>query len=190
MQTLRILSLESKLYGQFSYIPNSPSGVISFFFFFSWGTFRKLVQRWSFLFYAFLELGRELQRPVDLRPGVGRSVEWLWREVVRLASAVLSFPWYCMASRGLLPVSQKCTGQSKSWPDALACTAGCLGPLGIQSHHTRQLRTAVNILTLGSGTEREETRGALRDNQCLSSLIFTNMKTLRFAYISPIAFAC
>lgn len=43
---------------------------------------------------------------------------------------------------------------------------------------------------LGSGTEREETRGALRDNQCLSSLIFTNMKTLRFAYISPIAFAC
>lgn len=41
----------------------------------------------------------------------------------------------------------------------LDCTEGCLVPLGVQGHRSRQLRTIINIFTQGVGHGIERKRG-------------------------------
>lgn len=66
--------------------------------------------------------------------------------VVRFASAFV--PCLSTTSHGLtgLPTSfsELHAGPSKHGLRARAVTAACVGPWGVQSHHTRQPRTAIN----------------------------------------------
>lgn len=147
MQTLRILSLESKLYGQFSYIPNSSSGVISFFFFFSLRNFQKISPKMKFPVLCFLRVG---QGVAAVRGPQAWGGTFCGMTVERGSQVGLCCPLLSMILHGF---TRPFTGSSEVHRTIQVltrcpcCTAGCLGPLGIQSHHTRQLRTAINILT-------------------------------------------
>ena len=111
--------------------------------------FQKISPKLKVRVLHFPRVREGMQSPWPIGPGGGgrgnvlRSTCLGCVEIIRFASAVVpTLPHHHMASYQFLRIVHRTI---QMLADVPIYTAASLGPLGIQSPHTRQLRTAINI---------------------------------------------